>query len=52
MRLARGALGDEAYRRENVAFREAGRRLAGVRDASVLIETLDTLEKVSGNDLP
>ena len=52
VRLARGALGDETYRRENIAFREAGRCLAGVRDASVLIETLDALEKASSTDLP
>jgi CHAD domain-containing protein len=52
VRLARGAIGDEIYRRENAAFRESGRRLSGVRDASVLIETLDKLEKVSGDELP
>jgi CHAD domain-containing protein len=42
-RLARDELGDEAYRRENVAFRDAGRRLAGARDSQVLLETLDAL---------
>jgi CHAD domain-containing protein len=52
VRLARGAMGAEVYRRENTAFRNIGRRLSGVRDASVLIETLDELEKVSGDDLP
>lgn len=52
VRLARGALGDELYRRENTAFRDAGRRLAGVRDASVLIDTLEALQKSSGADLP
>ncbi len=51
VRLARGALGDETYRRENVAFRAAGRRLAAVRDASVLIETLDALERACADDL-
>jgi hypothetical protein len=49
---ARGAIGDETYRRENAAFRDSGRRLSGVRDASILIETLDELERVSGDDLP
>jgi hypothetical protein len=29
VRLARDELGDEAYRRENVALRDAGRRLGG-----------------------
>ena len=52
VRLARGALGEEAYRRENIAFRDAGRCLAGVRDASVLVMTLDALENASGDLLP
>jgi CHAD domain-containing protein len=52
VRLAREALGDELYRRENSAFRDVGRRLAGVRDASVLIETLTALEDASDDDLP
>ena len=43
VRLARNELGDEAYRRENVAFRDAGRRLGGARDSQVLLETLDAL---------
>jgi CHAD domain-containing protein len=52
VRLARRAIGDEIYHRENGAFRETGRRLSGVRDASVLVETLDDLDTVSGGDLP
>jgi CHAD domain-containing protein len=43
VRLARDELGDEAYRRENVAFRDAGRRLGGARDSQVLLATLDAL---------
>lgn len=43
--------GEETYRRERVALRDAGRRLAGVRESSVLIETLDALEKACGDDL-
>jgi CHAD domain-containing protein len=43
VRLARDELGDEVYRRENSAFREASRRLAGARDSRVLLETLDAL---------
>jgi CHAD domain-containing protein len=43
VRLARDEIGDEAYRRENVAFRDAGRRLGGARDSQVLLETLDAL---------
>src|SRR4051812_45150108 len=41
VRLGRDALGEETYEQENRAFRDTGRRLAGVRDASVLVETLD-----------
>jgi CHAD domain-containing protein len=52
VRLARGGIGDATYRHENTAFRDSGRRLSGVRDASVLIETLHELEKDSGEDLP
>ena len=40
-RVSRDALGDEAYRRENTIFRDAGRRLSGTRDAAVLVQTLD-----------
>jgi CHAD domain-containing protein len=40
-RLARDELGDEAYRRENETFRDAGRALSGVRDAAVLLDTVD-----------
>jgi CHAD domain-containing protein len=43
VRLARDELGEQAYRRENVAFRDAGRRLGGARDSQVLLETLDAL---------
>jgi len=45
VRLARDELGDELYRRENSAFRDAGRRLAGARDGQVLLETLDALSE-------
>jgi CHAD domain-containing protein len=45
VRLARDELGDELYRRENIAFRDAGRRLAGARDDQVLLETLDALSE-------
>ena len=43
VRLARDELGDDLYRRENTAFRDAGRRLAGARDSQVLLETLDAI---------
>jgi CHAD domain-containing protein len=43
VRVSRDALGDEAYRRENTIFRDAGRKLSGARDAAVLVQTLDAL---------
>jgi CHAD domain-containing protein len=52
LRLSRDALGDETYDRENTAFRMAGRRLSGARDAEVLVETLDALRERFGTELP
>ena len=43
VRVSRDALGDEAYRRENTIFRDAGRKLSSTRDAAVLVQTLDGL---------
>ncbi|MGV2830060.1 CHAD domain-containing protein [Myxosarcina sp. GI1(2024)] len=45
IRLVRDDLGKKVYRQENACFRDAGRRLSGVRDAEVLSETLNDLEK-------
>jgi CHAD domain-containing protein len=52
VRVARDALGDEAYRRENTIFRDAGRRLSDARDAAVMVETLDDLTKRYRDELP
>lgn len=43
LRLVRKEIGEEAYRAENVCFRNAGRQLADLRDSHVRIETLDEL---------
>jgi CHAD domain-containing protein len=43
MRLLRGELGEEVYAREDRALRDAGRALAGARDAEVMLATLDDL---------
>lgn len=45
LRLMRDELGDKTYRRENTCFRDAGRPLTEVRDAKVLVDTLDQLIK-------
>jgi CHAD domain-containing protein len=52
VRLARDELGEGVYRRENGAFRDAGRRLAGARDSQVLLETLDALAERYPEELP
>src|SRR5262245_66607425 len=44
VRLVRFSIGDAAYRHENEAFRDAARPFSEVRDAKVLIETLDKLK--------
>lgn len=41
LRLIRDQLGRDIYRRENVMIRDAARLLAPVRDAQVLVNTLD-----------
>ncbi|MGF1676361.1 MAG: CHAD domain-containing protein [Rivularia sp. (in: cyanobacteria)] len=45
IRLVRDELGQEVYHKENNCFRDAGRRLSRVRDAQVLLETFNKLEK-------
>jgi hypothetical protein len=43
LRLVRPVIGEKVYRRENTCFRDAARPLTEVRDARILIETLDKL---------
>jgi CHAD domain-containing protein len=45
IRLVRAEVGDDVYRRENACFRDAGRELSGVRDADVMLATLEKLDK-------
>jgi CHAD domain-containing protein len=44
VRLVRQGLGPEVFARENAAFRDAGGSLGEVRDANVLVQTLDSLK--------
>jgi CHAD domain-containing protein len=48
LRMMRGELGEETFRRENTYFRDAGRELAGVRDDDVMLDTLRALELPAG----
>ncbi len=43
LRLARGALGNGTFRRENLFIRDAQRELSAVRDTAAIIEALDKL---------
>ena len=52
VRLVRRDLGDEVYALENQCYRGAGQRLSGLRDAAVLVETLDRLVESLGKDVP
>ena len=52
VRLVRRDLGDEVYSLENQCYRGAGQRLSGLRDATVLVETLDRLVESLGKDVP
>jgi hypothetical protein len=47
LRLLRHVVGDLTYRRENKLLRDAGRPLTALRDAKVLIETLQQLLRKS-----
>ncbi len=51
LRLAREELGDETYRAENYAFRDAARPLTEVRDAQMLVETFDKLTKALAGEV-
>jgi len=43
LRLLRSELGERLFAREYTILRDAARRLAGARDAEVMVDTLDTL---------
>ena len=45
LRLVRDDVGEDVYRCENRRFRDAGRVLAGPRDAEVKLDTLDSLRR-------
>ncbi|MDQ8046022.1 MAG: CHAD domain-containing protein, partial [Patulibacter sp.] len=51
VRVARDGLGSEVAERDNDAFREAGRKLSGARDAQVVVETLAALVERFPDDL-
>ncbi|ADB50124.1 CHAD domain-containing protein [Conexibacter woesei] len=52
LRLVRPALGEETYRRENDALRDAARQLSATRDADVLVATVEALARDAAGQLP
>jgi CHAD domain-containing protein len=52
LRLARGSMSSSVRRRENAVAREAGRKLARVRDAEVVVQALDGLAERHAGQLP
>jgi CHAD domain-containing protein len=52
LRLIRDEMGEDAYRFENDSYRDTSRILADVRDAQVMINTLDHLADLLGEDVP
>lgn len=44
LRLVRDELGEEIFDRENVCYRDAARKLAPLRDSTVMVETLDLVQ--------
>lgn len=45
VRLVRNELGKDVYKQENYCFRDVGRRLSALRDAQVLLNTLQQLKQ-------
>jgi CHAD domain-containing protein len=52
LRLARGAMPAKQRRRENRALRQAARRLSGLRDADVMVDTVTQLSERFAGQLP
>src|SRR5262245_39422591 len=48
LRLLRDSIPEPVFRRENHALRDIARPLSAARDASVLLDTLDRLERLYG----
>jgi len=47
----RDELGEEVFKRENIRYRDAGRRLAPVRESAVLVQTFDRIVDRFSNQL-
>jgi len=47
LRLIRKEIGEGHYKEENIDYRDIGRKLSGLRDATALIETVDKLLEIA-----
>jgi len=45
LRMVRKDIGEDAYKKVNIAFRDAGRKLSDIRDAGVLHQTVEQLRE-------
>src|SRR5262245_24857315 len=52
LRLLRPALGSSCYQRENDCYRDAAKPLTELRDAKVLVDTVDSLQHRFEHELP
>lgn len=48
LRLVRDEIGTDVYRKENAHFRDIARRISAIRDARVLLSTMEELRKDGG----
>ncbi|MBC7923010.1 MAG: CHAD domain-containing protein [Ferruginibacter sp.] len=52
LRLVRSEIGAESFGRENIRYRDIGHRLSHLRDAAVMVRTLDQLKKAHPKAIP
>lgn len=51
IRLVRFELGYDLYKKENILYRDTSRLLSGIRDAAVMVESVDYLKKQYPNEI-
>jgi CHAD domain-containing protein len=51
IRMVKDDLGPEVYERENIAYRDAGRRLSAARDVAVTVRSLEEIVRDFGSQL-
>jgi CHAD domain-containing protein len=51
LRLVRNELGEDIFKKENILFRDTGRILSPIRDAAVMVESLNLIKKNYSNEI-